>query len=129
METFSGGSVVEDFAGAFVEHILNGTEFLVRDRGEIETTGEVVAEAVVLAFAGGAFPRAVSVTEVDFEFEVGGEWRPSRSSLGSNSRPACRRALQLASCFAALVRHNPLTRQSRSWLIFDMRRDCDRPTG
>ena len=73
METFGGGSVVKDFAGTFVEHILDGTKFLVRDSGEIEATGEVVAEAVVLAFAGGAFPGAVGVTEVDFEFEVGGE--------------------------------------------------------
>ena len=45
---------------------------MVRDRGEIEATAEIVTEAVVLVFAGGSFPGAVGVTEVDFEFEVGG---------------------------------------------------------
>ncbi len=29
METLGGGGVVEDFAGAFVEHVLDGAEFLV----------------------------------------------------------------------------------------------------
>lgn len=32
-----------------------------------------MADAVVLAFAGGAFPRAVGVAEEDLELEVGGE--------------------------------------------------------
>lgn len=54
METFGRGSVLEDFAGAFVEHVLDRAELLVRDGGEIEATGQVVTEAVVLALAGGA---------------------------------------------------------------------------
>ena len=73
METFGGGGVLEDFTGAFVEHVLDRAELLVRDGGEIEATGQVVTEAVVLALAGGAFPGAVGVAELDLELEVGRE--------------------------------------------------------
>lgn len=73
MEALSWGLPVEDFAGTLVEHFLVGAELLIRDQGEVGALGEVVADAVVLAFAGGALPRTVGVAEEDLELEVGGE--------------------------------------------------------
>ena len=73
MEALSGGLPVEDLAWTFVEHLLVGAELLIRDQGEVGALGEVVTDAVVLAFAGGPFPRAMGVTEEDLELEVGGE--------------------------------------------------------
>lgn len=73
VEALSGGLPVEDFAGTFVEHLLVGAELLIRDQGEVGALGEVMADAVVLAFAGGSFPWAMGVAEEDLELEVGGE--------------------------------------------------------
>ena len=72
MEALSGGLPIEDFAGAFVEHLLVGAELLIRDQGEVGALGEVVADAIVLAFAGGAFPGTVGMAKEDLELEVCG---------------------------------------------------------
>jgi hypothetical protein len=59
--------------GTLVEHFLIGIELLMGDPGEIGAFEEVVADAVVLALAGGAFLRAVGVAEEDRELKVGRE--------------------------------------------------------
>jgi len=69
MKTFSWRPAVEDFAGPLVEHFLIRSELLIGDSGEVETFGQVMANAVVLAFAGGALPRAMGVAEEDLELE------------------------------------------------------------
>src|SRR5580698_5565386 len=73
MKTFSWRPAVEDFARPLVEHFLEGSELLIGDRGEVETFGQVMADAIVLALAGGTLPRAVGVAEKDLELKVGGE--------------------------------------------------------
>ena len=63
----------EDFAGAFIEHVLMCARLLRRDQREVGALGAIMANAVVLVFAGGALPRAVGMTEEDLELEVVGE--------------------------------------------------------
>ena len=79
MEALSRRPAVEDFSGALVEHFLIGAELLVGDLAEVGALGEVVADAVVLAFAGGAFPRAVGMAKEDLE-PVAGHFIPERNT-------------------------------------------------
>ena len=73
MEALRRGFPAEDLSGAFVEHLLVGAELLMRNFGEVGALGQVVADAVVLALAGGALPRTVRVAEEDLQCEVGGQ--------------------------------------------------------
>ena len=75
MEALGGRVVIEDFARAFVEHVLEGPQLLIRDGGAVQALGAVVPDAVVLALAGGALPGAVRVAEENLEVEMGGELR------------------------------------------------------
>ena len=63
----------EDSAGTFIKHFLISIELLVGDGGKFGSFGQVVAVAVILAFAGDALPSAVRVTEENFKAEVGAE--------------------------------------------------------
>lgn len=73
LEALSRRLPVEDFAGAFVEHFLVGAQLLIGDFGQVGALWQVVADAVVLALAGGPLPGAVGVAKEDFQFEVGRE--------------------------------------------------------
>jgi hypothetical protein len=67
LEALSGGLPVEVFSGALVEHLLVGAELLMGDQRQVGALGQVVSDAVILAFAGGPFPRAMfMITPVPF---------------------------------------------------------------
>jgi len=73
MEALRRGFPDEDLSGAFVEHLLVGAKLLMKSFGKVGALGQVVADAVVLTFTGGALPRTVRVAEEDLQSEVGGQ--------------------------------------------------------